>query len=101
MNERRRVSAADLKRIDDHAIRPEEYDDLPELTEADFARASLELAGVPVKRGRPRASVRKVPVTIRLSPDVVDHFRASGPGWQTRIDETLRQVVKIREAAGR
>lgn len=44
-------------------------------------------------RGRPKADVTKVRVGIRLSPDVVDHFKASGDGWQTRIDAALRQFI--------
>jgi uncharacterized protein (DUF4415 family) len=33
-------------------------------------------------------------MTIRVSNDVLDFFRASGPGWQTRMDEALRQYVE-------
>lgn len=42
--------------------------------------------------GRPRASVTKERITIRLSRDVVNHFRAPGPGWQTRIDDVLKKA---------
>ena len=44
-------------------------------------------------RGRPKADVKKVRVGIRLSPEVIDHFKASGDGWQTRIDAALRQFI--------
>jgi uncharacterized protein (DUF4415 family) len=44
-------------------------------------------------RGRPKADVTKVRVGIRLSPEVIDHFKASGDGWQTRIDAALRQFI--------
>jgi uncharacterized protein (DUF4415 family) len=44
-------------------------------------------------RGRPKADVTKVRVGIRLSPEVLDHFKASGDGWQTRIDAALRQFI--------
>lgn len=44
-------------------------------------------------RGAQKAP-KKVPVSLRLSPEVVDHFKASGAGWQTRIDETLRKAIK-------
>ena len=43
-------------------------------------------------RGRQRAPL-KVPVSLRLDPDVVEHFRATGRGWQTRINETLRRAA--------
>jgi uncharacterized protein (DUF4415 family) len=44
-------------------------------------------------RGRPKSDVTKVRVGIRLSPEVIDHFQASGDGWQTRIDAALRQFI--------
>jgi uncharacterized protein (DUF4415 family) len=44
-------------------------------------------------RGRPKAEVTKVRVGIRLSPEVIAHFKASGDGWQTRIDAALRQFM--------
>jgi uncharacterized protein (DUF4415 family) len=34
-------------------------------------------------------------VSIRLSPEVVEHFKKTGPGWQTRIDEALKKVVGL------
>ena len=43
--------------------------------------------------GRPNATVTKRPVSIRLSPEVDDYFRATGKGWQTRIDEVLKAYV--------
>jgi uncharacterized protein (DUF4415 family) len=45
------------------------------------------------KRGRPPAEETKEPVKLRLSPRVVRHFREGGPGWQTRINETLETAV--------
>jgi uncharacterized protein (DUF4415 family) len=38
--------------------------------------------------------VTKVRVRIRLSPEVIAHFKASGDGWQTRIDAALRQFIE-------
>ena len=75
-------------------------DDNPEWTEEDFARArpaseilppEVVAAFVKGKRGRPAGS-SKVPVTIRLDKDVVAKFRATGPGWQSRINEALKRV---------
>ncbi len=43
------------------------------------------------QRGRPRAQAHKHLVSLRLDPDVVEGFRATGPGWQSRINEVLRQ----------
>jgi uncharacterized protein (DUF4415 family) len=67
--------------------------DIPELTEADFARAY---------RGRSaaRAAVaNKQLVSIRLSPEVLEFYRRTGDGWQTRINDTLLGIV--RNAQGR
>ena len=47
--------------------------------------------------GRPIGSVkpdRKVPTTIRLSPEVSSAFRATGHGWQTRIDAALKDWLR-------
>lgn len=53
-----------------------------EVSDEQFARMA--------RRGRPVAAVRKEHITIRLSPDVLDRFRRTGAGWQTRIDMALR-----------
>jgi uncharacterized protein (DUF4415 family) len=44
--------------------------------------------------GRPPAAVTKERITIRLSPDVLERFRATGKGWQTRMDEALKEWMK-------
>lgn len=44
-------------------------------------------------RGRPPSAVRKVALSVRLDPHVVEAFRAMGPGWQTRMNEVLRAFV--------
>lgn len=46
--------------------------------------------------GRPKAAVTKERITIRLSPDVLHSFRATGSGWQTRMDAALREWLKAR-----
>ncbi|MCH8544987.1 MAG: BrnA antitoxin family protein [Alcanivorax sp.] len=43
------------------------------------------------RRGRPPASERKVQVSLRLDPDVIAAFRATGPGWQTRMNNALKE----------
>ena len=54
-----------------------------------------KFAKVAVRRGRrPQGARAKVMTTIRLSPEVVEHFRAGGPGWQGRIDAVLREWVR-------
>jgi len=78
----------------------------PEWTDADFARARPAAEVLPgligaeaaarllkPKRGRPPKAVRKRAINIRLSPEVLEYFRATGPGWQTRVDEVLKSHV--------
>lgn len=49
------------------------------------------------KIGRPKAEVTKERITIRLSPDVLERFRATGTGWQTRVDAALRDWLKTHQ----
>lgn len=50
---------------------------------------------VPYKRrGRPSKETTKVQMTVRFSPEVIEHFKAGGDGWQTRMDEVLLKHVK-------
>jgi len=78
----------------------------PEWTKEDFAVASRFPSGMRLKDLKPSVLARvqgkrgpqktpiKIPVSIRLSPEVVKHFKAKGPGWQSRIDNALRKIVK-------
>ena len=69
-------------------------DDAPELTEEYFRHADIYVGDRLVRRGRPRIARPKEAVKLRLSPIVLDHFRAGGAGWQTRINETLEKAVQ-------
>lgn len=61
-----------------------------------FSEALPELmASITRARGRPTADSVKTPVTIRLDPDVVDYYRATGKGWQSRINILLRQAAGL------
>lgn len=46
-------------------------------------------------RGRPPAEKTKIPVTIRLDPDVVDFYRSTGKGWQSRMNDDLRKAAGV------
>ena len=52
-----------------------------------------------LRRGRPLAAVTKERITIRLSRDVVDTFRSTGAGWQTRMDSALKDWLKTHSPA--
>ena len=96
MNAKSKRIGSNLQKIDTHAIAAEEYEDLPEVTEAMLARAEYRVGGRlkphPRHRG-PQKAPTKVALSLRLSPDVVRHFKASGRGWQTRIDEALKKLI--------
>jgi uncharacterized protein (DUF4415 family) len=80
-------------------------DDNPEWTEEDFARArpAAEVLSADViaafgkgKRGRPVGSTKegaKRSLTLRLDPDVIEGWRATGAGWQARMNEALRAAL--------
>ncbi len=52
---------------------------------------SAPVAGIIRRAGRPPKPNRKVSVTLRLDRDVVERFKATGAGWQTRINAALRR----------
>ncbi|TAN53898.1 MAG: hypothetical protein EPN21_00350, partial [Methylococcaceae bacterium] len=49
-----------------------------------------------IRRGRPKADSRKQLLSVRYSPEVIGYFRATGPGWQSRMDEALKEWIKAR-----
>ncbi|WP_316184763.1 BrnA antitoxin family protein [Bradyrhizobium sp. SZCCHNRI1003] len=77
-----------------------EVSDSPELTEADFAKGRPFAEVFPdlaasIRRGRgPSKAPTKKLISLRISPEVIDYFKSTGDGWQSRIDETLRKAVK-------
>jgi uncharacterized protein (DUF4415 family) len=70
-------------------------DDAAELTDQFFERADQFDGQKLVRRGRPKAAVTKQPVKLRLDADVLSALRASGDGWQTRVNETLRASLHL------
>jgi uncharacterized protein (DUF4415 family) len=75
---------------------PPDFDeDAPELTDEQIkqlrpAKEYFAELGIPIpKMGRPKAEAVKRSVTIRMDEDVIEHFKAGGPGWQTRMHEVL------------
>lgn len=68
-------------------------DEAPELDEQWFAEADLYDGDKLVRRGRPPSPHSKRLVSLRLSPEVLDHFQSGGPGWQTRINDALLGLI--------
>lgn len=90
MTARKRVSrrslGSDLRRVDAHVIRRHEYAELPELTDDMLARGKVN------RGGRPRSSNPRKLISIRLPEDVIQRWRATGPGWQTRMADRLAKL---------
>ena len=82
-----RSLGSDLAKVSAHVIQPDEYEELPELTEEMLARGRVN------KGGRPRSENPKRLISIRLPEDVITKWRATGPGWQTRMAEKLARVA--------
>lgn len=87
-------------------------DDAPELSEEFFEKATPAIGGKPasrdavksafktaLSRGRPKADTHKVALTVRYDEEVVEAFKASGPGWQTRMNAALKDWLKTHSPA--
>lgn len=74
-------------------------DDALELDDAFFAAADLYDGKKLVRKGRPKSNAAKVALTVRYSPDVVEFFRNTGEGWQTRMNEVLMNYVNTHRTA--
>lgn len=100
MSGKKRVNHTDLAKLDAHVIQPEEYEDIPELTEEWFDKAEFAIGDTvvrPARRpGRPRSGTAKKLIALRLDPDIIERFRATGPGWQSRINAALREYLDKR-----
>lgn len=82
----RRSLKSNLARVDSHVIKRSEYDELPELTDEMLGRATINKGGRPLS-----ANPRKL-ISLRLPADVIARWKATGPGWQTRMAERLSKV---------
>ena len=82
----RRSLKSDLARVDAHTVKPEEYEELPELTEEMLGRATVN------KGGRPLSPNPRKLISLRLPADVIERWKATGPGWQTRMAERLSKL---------
>ena len=83
----RRSLGSDLRKVDVHVVRRHEYDELPELTGDMLARGTIR------KGGRPRLANPRKLISIRLPEDVIERWRSTGPGWQTRMAERLAKSL--------
>ena len=85
MNASRKSIKSDLPRIDAMSDKDIDYSDAPETDSAFWQGAEVNAPAV------------KRQVTLRIDPDIVEFFKASGQGYQTRINAVLRSYVKAHE----
>ncbi|APR03273.1 MULTISPECIES: BrnA antitoxin family protein [Thauera] len=74
-------------------------DDAPELTDEFFEQADEYVGDKRVRRGRPKAGSPKLALTVRYDAEVVEAFRATGKGWQTRMNAALKDWLKTHSPA--
>lgn len=88
-----------------HGYTKEDWDavsDNPEWTEADMKEAKPFAEAFPAfaesirrSRGRPPSPSPKFQVTLRIDAEVIERFKAEGPGWQSRINDALRKAAGL------
>ena len=85
-----RTLGSDLARVDAHVVKPSAYKDLPELTDEMLSRTVVK------KGGRPKSENPRQLISLRLPTDVIAKWRATGPGWQTRMADRLARATVVR-----
>lgn len=80
--------------------------DNPEWTEDEFRKAKPFRDALPglaaamdrakARRGRPAVDNPKQQISVRLDPDIIRHYKASGSGWQARMNDDLRKVAGLK-----
>ena len=93
MPKSKRAIGSDLRKVDLHVIAPHEYEEAPELTDEQLANAVLSVGGK--RRDCPPSERAKQEVKLRLDTDVLSAYRATGEGWEARINTDLRRARKL------
>lgn len=70
-------------------------DDAPELTDEHFEKADVYEGETLIRRGRPPSARPKQSISLRVDADVLERYRATGPGWQGRMNKALRKAVGL------
>ena len=98
-NERSRITARQTAQREQPRHETVQYFDPDTAPDLSVDGWPEKFAQATVRRGRPPVTNPKVSTTIRLSRDVIDHFKAGGRGWQTRINAALREWIGKHDAA--
>ena len=72
-------------------------DDAPELTDDFFAQADEYVGNTLIRRGRSKAENTTQALTIHYDRDVIEAFKATGEGWQARMNMALRDWLQLNE----
>lgn len=70
-------------------------DEIPELTEEWFETADQYIGDKLIRPGRANLDALTEVIKLRLDTDVLDAFRETGPGWQSRLNDALRAVMNL------
>ena len=94
MNENRRDIGSDLAKVDAHVITPEEYEEIPEITDDMWARGVSSHGDADLDR----AVATLLSANLPLDQDVAAGLRQSGDDWERRGNAVLRDWLKSRAA---
>ena len=84
-----------------NSVRSLSRDEAPEITDSWIEEADLRRGPKVVRRGRPRLANPKQLLSLRLPPEVIASWKATGPGWQTRMAKVLESSTpRSRKHAG-
>jgi uncharacterized protein (DUF4415 family) len=99
---RKQNLGSNLGKVDGHVNNAAEYDELPELTDADLKRGTWKVGGSKVSASEGKAAfsvaLKKQKINLTVDPDVLSWFRekAGGRGYQTLINATLREAMQAK-----
>jgi uncharacterized protein (DUF4415 family) len=93
MRQSKPAIGSDLRKVDLHVIAPHEYEEAPELTDEQLTNAVVSVGGK--RRDRPTSERQKQEVKLRLDTDVISTYRATGEGWEARMNTDLRRARKL------
>ncbi len=91
MTGNKRTIGSDLAKVDAYVNTAADYEELPDMSDLDPAAGVFQRAGVPVVGRPPIGEKSKKQITLRLDPDVIEAFKATGAGWQARMNDVLRK----------
>ena len=104
------MGETNFDRVDAYVNTAADYDEVPDMADADPALVTWSVGGEPVteaegrnamaeagsRRGRPPVAGGKVQLALRVDRDVVELFKADGAGWHGRMNAALRKAVGLR-----